>query len=178
MIPLLMSFASDGSDENDRFTELYIKYHEAVYYRAYQFVENDQDALDVMQETFISIARNFSKIGDIDSRETRSYVMAVAESKALSALAQRKKRQRTEEAVIREGDIMRQETKLTDEYSEAEIIEIVDSLPEKYRDTLCLYYLQGRSVKETAERLGTSGTATRKRLERARRMLKEMMGDE
>ncbi|MDO4269859.1 MAG: sigma-70 family RNA polymerase sigma factor [Eubacteriales bacterium] len=52
------------------------------------------------------------------------------------------------------------------------VLDAVRALPHRYRDAVCLYYLEGYSTEETAAVLGVSPAAVRKRLDRARDMLK------
>ena len=59
--------------------------------------------------------------------------------------------------------------------------DILDSLPEKYREVLTLYYLGGMDSVEIAKAIGTSPATVRQRLSRARIQLREealvMMGE-
>lgn len=48
----------------------------------------------------------------------------------------------------------------------------VRGLPARYRDAVCLHYLEGYSTDETARLLGVTPAALRKRLERARALLR------
>ena len=50
---------------------------------------------------------------------------------------------------------------------------IVDSLPDIYKEVLILYYEYGYKVKEIAEMLNVSESTVLKRLERARKLVKE-----
>lgn len=63
------------------------------------------------------------------------------------------------------------------EYEKTEVLEILRNLPIKYRETLYFCCIEGLSAEETAILLGTSVSCIRKRLTRARTMLKIEMGD-
>lgn len=53
-----------------------------------------------------------------------------------------------------------------------DLLELVRSLPEKYRLVISLYYYEGYSAEEIAQLLHQSPAAIRKRLERARKQMK------
>ncbi|CAN4279914.1 sigma-70 family RNA polymerase sigma factor [Pseudoxanthomonas sp. LjRoot125] len=59
--------------------------------------------------------------------------------------------------------------------TEEEIVatEIISALPEDSRETLLLYYREGQSSQQVAELLGLSDAAVRKRLSRARSMVRD-----
>lgn len=61
--------------------------------------------------------------------------------------------------------------------TEEEIVaaEIISALPEESRETLLLYYREGQSSQQVATLLGLSDAAVRKRLSRARGMVREEM---
>ena len=48
-------------------------------------------------------------------------------------------------------------------------------LPQKYREVLLLHYVEGYQGKEIAEMLSLSETAVRKRMERGRNGLRELL---
>ncbi|MHC4444505.1 MAG: RNA polymerase sigma factor [Planctomycetota bacterium] len=51
----------------------------------------------------------------------------------------------------------------------------ISKLPEDYRETISLYYLDGRKCSGVAESLGISEVAVRQRLVRARLMLHDLL---
>ena len=61
---------------------------------------------------------------------------------------------------------------------QSELLEIVMSLPPKYRAVIHLYYYEGYSVKEIADIIGASVTSVTTRLSRARERLKDMLSRE
>ena len=55
---------------------------------------------------------------------------------------------------------------------------MIQSMPEIYSDTLYMFYVHGYTAKEIADIMCISSVAVRKRLERARSVLKNMIGEE
>ncbi len=58
------------------------------------------------------------------------------------------------------------------------VMEAVLSLPQKYRETIYLYYYEGYSVRETAALLGRSESAVTAQLDRGRKKLRVLLGGE
>ena len=54
----------------------------------------------------------------------------------------------------------------------SDVLDAVLQLPVKYREVICLYYIEGYSIKETAALLGRSQTAVGTQLQRARKLLR------
>ncbi len=177
MITLLMTLIGDDPKEKERFEQFYYLYEQRAYHRAYSFMKNEQDAMDVLQEAFISIAKNFSKIHVLDSKETRNYVMTIVENRARKELKRNYNRHDAEEAMLERWKLESAKQEQNCNYSEIEIIDLISSMPETYSDPMYMFYVHRHTVKEIADYLGISGAAVRKRLERARSMLKEMIGE-
>ena len=178
MITILMTLIGDDPKEQERFRQLYSKYQQHMYSRAYYFMRNEQDSLDVVQEAFFSIAKNFVKIGDIDSTETKNYIMTIVENKARNELINVSRRKAAEEALLSQWKLERQTEHRSGKYTEADIVKMILTMPEIYSGPLYMYHIQGMHVKEIAEALGITMPTIRKRLERARKMLKEIIGEE
>ncbi len=56
-----------------------------------------------------------------------------------------------------------------------DMIKMMDSLPPEYCEALCLTELEGLSQKEFAEKLGISYSGAKSRVQRARKMLRDML---
>ena len=56
-------------------------------------------------------------------------------------------------------------------------MDAVYRLPNRMKDTVILYAVGGYSVRETAEILKISEEAVKKRLQRGRKILKEVLGE-
>ncbi len=69
------------------------------------------------------------------------------------------------------------ETTLNEAMTEAvqDMIKMMNSLPPEYCEALCLTELEGLSQKEYAEKLGISYSGAKSRVQRARKMLRDML---
>ncbi len=75
----------DTQEEKDKFLRLYDKYVKLVYWIAVKRVHSHEVAEECIQETFLSIAKNFHKVGEVDDLMTKSYVATIAEGFAIKA---------------------------------------------------------------------------------------------
>ena len=64
-----------------------------------------------------------------------------------------------------------------DSYSIEKLKETLRMLPAKQRNALYLHVTENMSVKEIASLLGLSGETVKKRIQRARKKLRELMGE-
>ena len=149
--------------------ELIERYRHNLFAAAFQICKNQEDAEDVVQETFIQY--HITK-KEFDSEEhIRAWLLRVAMNKAknVNLTFWRRNRQSLEDYI---------ET-LTFETREAgELFETVLSLPEKYRIVIHLFYYEEYSVQEIAKVLSLSESNVKVRLSRGRKLLKEVLKEE
>ena len=104
--------------------------------------------------------------------------MTIVENKARNELTKAAKRRIAEEALLVQWKLEHQTWEQYGKYTEADIIELMLTMPEIYSGPLYMYHIQDMHIKEIAEALGITMPTVRKRLERARITLKEMIGEE
>ena len=73
----------EGPEDRNKFEIVYQQYKSLMYYVAYRILREERDAEDAVQEAFLAIAKNFSKIFAVDSPKTKAFVVIVTESKAI-----------------------------------------------------------------------------------------------
>ncbi|NLB20153.1 MAG: sigma-70 family RNA polymerase sigma factor [Clostridium sp.] len=61
---------------------------------------------------------------------------------------------------------------------EKEILELVLSLPNRYKNSIYLYYFEGFSTEEIARILGKAPSTIRTQLERGRKLLRTLIQEE
>ena len=125
-----------------------------------------------MHQAFLKILENFDKVGEISCHKTRSYVVIIVRNAAINMYNRRKRHPAVpiEEAAFCAAGEKLERTDDLDSLAKA-----VLKLPAIYKDALKLKYVQEFSNAEIAGMLGISETAVRKRLERAKRMLEEIL---
>jgi RNA polymerase sigma-70 factor (ECF subfamily) len=178
----LVSRAQSGDD--GAFGDLVKRYQNKIYRLAKNITQNNEDAEDVLQETFL---KAYSHLGGFQ-RNSRFYtwVVRIAVNEALMKLRKRKSDRTVpldepvetgEEAVTREIAVW--EDNPEQRYSREEIQSILDSAVEElkpdFRTVFVLRDIEELSTEETAEALGISIPAVKSRLLRARLALREKL---
>ena len=153
------------------------KYKASIYAFAYDRLQNFHDAEDVTQEVFLKAYQKLRTLKRYDSFLAWLYSMT---SNACKMLIRARSRRPDSEFI---EDVSVSQRPTVDSYREQQnreslhefLREALDSLPEMYRQALTLHYLGGMSSKEIAMFVGASPAAIRKRLSKARSLLKKEM---
>ena len=166
------------------FTELVNQYHRKIYRLAKHITQNDEDAEDVLQETFLKAYEHLDTFQG--SSKFYTWIVRIAVNEALMKLRKRKGDRTVpldepldtgEEMVTREIAVW--EDNPEQRYSREEIQEIlnraVESLKPDFRTVFTLRDIEELSTEETAEALGISVPAVKSRLLRARLALREKL---
>jgi RNA polymerase sigma-70 factor (ECF subfamily) len=171
MLPIYLAMV-DGEDEKSNFESLYLTYRKLMFHVANGILNDEGLAEDAVHQAFLKILENFDKVGEISCHKTRSYVVIIVRNVAINMYNSRKRHHTVpiEEAVFCAAEVNMERTNDLDNLAEA-----VLKLPVIYKDALKLKYVQEFSNAEIAGMLGISEAAVRKRLERARRMLEEIL---
>jgi RNA polymerase sigma-70 factor (ECF subfamily) len=179
---LLVERARNG--DAAAFGELITRYERRVYRMARQITQIDEDAEDVLQETFLKAFEH------LDSFQGQSkfytWLTRIAVNESLMKLRKRKSDRSVslDENIETEEDPIVREIAVWDEtpeqkYSQEELREIlnkaIDSLKPIFRTVFILRDVEEMSTEETAEVLGLSIAAVKSRLLRARLQLREKL---
>lgn len=146
-----------------------LKYSDLLYRICFLILKNEQDVGDVIQETFIQYMK---KHPDFESEEKKkAWLIKVSQNKCKDFLRFHKRHSyvpldEVEDILMGTSDV---------EASDKVQLEEIWELDYKLKSVVILYYIEGYSIKETAQMLAISESACKKRLERARNKLKEML---
>lgn len=146
-----------------------LKYSDLLYRICFLILKNEQDVGDVIQETFIQYMK---KHPDFESEEKKkAWLIKVSQNKCKDFLRFHKRHSyvpldEVEDILMGTSDV---------ESSHKVQLEEIWELDYKLKSVVILYYIEGYSIKETSQMLAISESACKKRLERARNKLKEML---
>ena len=166
----------DRNFEED-FTEVYNTYKRLVYHTAYKIMDDSYLAEDVLQEVFLYVAKNFSKIHRENCHELAAYLVSCSRSRAYDML--RKQREELLEDVPNEPDAapVPDDAAVSTDNIER-LTELIGQMKPMYRDPLRLLAM-GYTNREIAKSLGLTDEVVRTRLFRGRKLLwKEMNSHE
>lgn len=165
----------DTPQEQEKFEEIYKANKDIMYAHAYSILKDVSSAEDAVSDSFVSLARNFSKTDEIDCNQVRSYLIIIARNAAYKIYNKRKKEISTEEVMIDEEnpDNFTLNTEKKELYSK--LFEMVKKLDPKYGDLIMLRYYCDMREKDIAAELDISVENVKIRLYRARAALKKML---
>jgi RNA polymerase sigma-70 factor (ECF subfamily) len=170
--------------DTNAFSELVEHYDRRVFRMAKQITQNDDDAEDVLQETFL---KAYTHLGDFHGNSKfYTWLVRIAVNEALMKLRKRRSDRTVpldepidtgEDEVVREIAVWDQSPE--DSYSREELGQVLDQaiqgLKPAYRTVFILRDIEELSIEETAEALGLSISAVKSRLLRARLQLREKL---
>lgn len=145
------------------FTKVYERYVDDIFRLCFSFMKNQMDAEDVVQETFLKYFYSHKEFESPD--HLKAWLIVTASNHCKDLLKQWWRRRKN-----------------LDDYEEAaggemvvadEMMELVMSLPEKYKTAVYLYYYEGYDSREIASLLHKPDSTIRTYLQKARKILKQ-----
>lgn len=149
------------------FEEKYQIYSQTIFNIAYGYTKNVQDSEDIVQNVFVKLILN-QKVFKT-SNDEKYWLVRVCINECINFVKSTHKKK-----IVLNDEIVLSSPNHQEE-SSGEITYYVSLLPEKYKIPIILYYYDNFKVNEISEYLGISEAAVRKRLERARDIIKEKM---
>lgn len=138
-------------------------YGDTLYRICLVILKNEGDAEDVVQDTIIKYIEKKPRL--TDEEHLKAWLITVAKNKCRDLLRLRK----------RNSYISIDEAKeITDTPAENGIMDMLMNIPEKFSFVLMLYYVEEFKVDEIAGIIGKSSSAVKMRLQKGRKLLKEM----
>lgn len=150
------------------FAELMERYGRLVMAISLRALQNQHDAEDVFQATFLVLAEKAKTIKKRDSLS--SWLSGVAHRLSMNLA---RKRHRKDLALNAEPEAARDHfVDLEQRFNEQAMDEELHSLPSKYRDVLVRFYFLGETSRQIAESLGITQGAADGRIKRGRQELR------
>lgn len=151
---------------NEEFNKIFNAYRQDIFRLIYSYTLNINDSKDILQETFLEFYKNMLSLPK-DETSIKKWLMRVAINKSKNHIKSFWRRN-----VLNINDNVKNMGNLQ---AKDETLETFNILEKKYRIPIYMYYFEGYSIKEIAEILGTSESAIKMRLKRARELLKKEM---
>lgn len=142
-------------------------------------IKNKDDINDIIQDTFIKVKTNIDSLKN--PAKVESWIFQIARNTMNDFFRKQKKsfnnEENTEEISIEQDATTEEDIKIkiqTQHFSEYAGF-VVSELPEKYRIAVHLADIEGLSMKEVATELGISISGAKSRVQRGRKMIKEII---
>lgn len=165
------------SGNKQAYAQIINKYKNPLYATILRMIGNQQDAADLVQESFIKI---YYRLGKFDGKGSfSSWMYRVAINHCMDEF--RKKRYKMEQIEIREDDIMdfhHPEVIFLKKEKNRQLEKLIESLPKEERMILLLRYVNELSYNEIGEIMSLSLSTVRNKLHRAKKKLRETIQGE
>ena len=177
MLSFILCSVDLDTDEKSKFEAIYYRHRNTLFYQALKIVKNETEAEDILQEAFIKIAKNVRSIGDIESRETISFLIVITKNTAYDYI---RKSSKITELPLSETETFIDENALNNLVSNIEyqqVVDIIKSIPYPYNEVLYLHYVKDYSLKKTAALLDKKMTTIKMQLVRGKRILTDKLSE-
>lgn len=164
----------DTLEEKNKFEELYNHYNKLMKYVAMEILKDEYLAEDAVHNAFLRIIDNFNCIEDINSLRTKHFVIIITKNIAKDIYVKRKREKVVENVEFDFPFTAIEEVSLKNIEFER-VVKAIHNLPELYRDVLILKYLYEYENNEIARLLSIKKETVRKRLERGRLKLFQLI---
>ena len=168
LLSLYLAVLDDQSKE-EQFIDVYNTYKRLVYHTAYKIMSDSYLAEDVLQEVFLYVAKNFSKIHRENCHELAAYLVSCSRSRAYDMLRKRRE-EPLEEVPDAPDDAPVPDDAVVSTDNIEHLTELIGQMKPMYRDPLRLLAM-GYTNREIAESLGLTDEVVRMRLFRGRKLL-------
>ena len=151
---------------NEEFAKIVTDTAAVMYRVSKSILKNDEDCEAAVQE---AIAKAFSKLWSLKNESfAKTWLIRIVINECYSILRKKKISFYNEEITLEEAD--------SNDYSE--LYKALNELPADYRVTVVLYYIEGYSVKETAQILKVTEGTVKSRLSRGRKKLRGFLEED
>ena len=155
----------------ERFEKIYKLYSQELINISYGYTKNFDDSFDIVQNVFYKLFASNKKFKT--NNDEKYWLIRVTINESKDFLRKKKKTTIVDTEIL---DTIQKDSKNNN--GKIQLLKmLISELPEKYKSVIILHYYDLLPIKEISIVLNISENAVKKRLERARKMLKEEMED-
>jgi RNA polymerase sigma-70 factor (ECF subfamily) len=136
------------------------------------FLENPEDAEDVVQEVLLKLWHIRKELHKYDSVSALSF--RITKNLCLNRLKAAQRKTENLESMIVENEMPSPHTQLEQKDDVAHVMKIIDRLPTLQQAILRMRHIDGLEIEEIADITGTTPEAIRMNLSRARKKVREL----
>lgn len=147
----------DNPSDKEKFTEIYNHYKDMMHQKAMSILHNTALAEEAVQESFLKIAKNISKISSPVCSKTAAFIVIIVRNTSYDIL----RTEKPNESVPLDDDISVSSNVEMPDIEEVFsnngmnfVLDIINEMDNKYRDALSLKYLYGYNSSEITKLLG------------------------
>ena len=156
----------------------YELYEQKMFRVALSVLQDETLAEDAVQEAFLQLIRHKVHFAKADSDDCKRYIITVIRNASINIYNKRKNENQIVSFTENLEQVCESEAVAPEENTEAEndYQPLMDTLPEKYYDVVYCLVVKDYSIAETARKLGITEANVRKRYERAKKMMRQNLG--
>ena len=164
------------NNEAEAFDALFHRYRDKLFRFSFSLLKNEEDACEIVQETFFRIWEKRNKIDS--SKSFKSFLFSVSYHLIIDQLRERLKDQEFRNSLEKYFNkrVNFQENRLDYNTLETEINKAVEELPEKRKEIYRLSREKGFSRKEIAGQLGVKPKTVENQINLALKHIKNRLG--
>ena len=172
----------ETEEERSLVTELYLTHKKLMKIKAYEILQDNFLAEEAVNEAFVKLLKYLHKIkiDGIDSHKTKNFMVLISK-RAAHDIIMRENRHKTvsiEELTEYNIEALRYNDNVEDLLNVGSVKAVIEIMPEIYREILMLKVYYDLSDADIALQLDITNNAVRKRLQRARIVLYELLKKE
>lgn len=174
MLCFYLALIDDPTDK-EKFTAIYDNYKDMMHRKAMSILHNTALSEEAVQESFIKIAKNISKISSPGCSKTASFLVIIVRNTSYDILRREKPNEKfnlDDETFVNGNIQMPDIEEVFSKIGMNQIVEFINGMDNKYRDALTLKCLYGYSCTEIAKLLGITEKNAQMRIYRAKAILK------
>ncbi|MDX1446769.1 sigma-70 family RNA polymerase sigma factor [Lishizhenia sp.] len=156
------------------FDKIYHAYSPGMYAIALRYMKDEDEAKDVLQNSFIKLYNSREKFDP--SGSIGAYIKRITINTALDEIRKKKKFEPIENNVVLSEEETEFELEDTSNQSYQQLLNLIQELPDGYRMVFNLFVFENLKHTEIAEYLDISVNTSKSQLMKAKRMLKEKLG--
>jgi len=167
------------------FAELVDLYKDKIFHHAYRMLNNKHEAEDAVQDTFLRLYKNLDRYDE--SQKFSTWIFRIATNLCIDRLRKRRPTYSLD-AEVTDGDgtsndfyTMMPSDEDTPEKqvivseTQQQILNAIETMPEKYKSIVMLRYMQDLSLQEISDVLDMPVTTIKTRLHRGREFLRKKL---
>lgn len=165
----------ETEEDRRKFIHLYQEYEHLMHWVAWDLIQDNYEAEDLVHDAFEKIANHMNKIGEPASSDAKRYLYVVTKNTVLDHIRKEQREKRFQFMPLHSIQVADPTALPAFEEAEEEnrVLEAIKRLPERYSSIFLLKYVQELDYKEIAEMLDMKEAAVRQRIARGKELLRK-----
>lgn len=165
--------------DKEAFQLLISQYHPFVYKFLVKITDNEQNAEDLTQETFLKVIRNIDKFDTVGQAKFSTYVITIAKNAYIDYLRKEKKFRQNiplpENFNVEDVNIQVEDIVVDKLYGQS-ILANLEGLAEEQKIAIKLKYIEGLTLKEIGNQLKLEPKTVKSRIHNGMAKLRKRLG--